>query len=35
MDNKKIQKFICKQKVSFICSIDKNGVPNAKAMLKP
>ena len=30
-----IQKFIKKQKVSFICSVDENGYPNVKAMLKP
>ena len=35
MDNKKIEKFIRKQKVSFICSIDSNNYPNCKAMLKP
>ena len=35
MDLIKIQKFIKKQKVSFICSIDENGFPNIKAMLKP
>ena len=35
MDLIKIQKFIKKQKVSFICSIDENGFPNVKAMLKP
>ena len=31
----KIEKFIKKQKVAFICSIDKEGYPNVKAMLKP
>lgn len=31
----KIEKFIDKQKVSFISSIDENGYPNIKAMLKP
>ena len=35
MDLKAIEKFIDKQKVSFICSIDINGYPNVKAMLKP
>ncbi|MCM1283413.1 MAG: pyridoxamine 5'-phosphate oxidase family protein, partial [Roseburia sp.] len=35
MDILKIEKFIAKQKVSFICSIDENGYPNIKAMLKP
>lgn len=35
MNLNKIQKFIRKQKVSFIGSVDKNGYPNMKAMLKP
>ncbi len=35
MDLRKIEKFIKKQKVSFICSVDENGYPNIKAMLKP
>ena len=35
MDLKKMEKFIDKQKVSFICSIDKDNYPNVKAMLKP
>ena len=35
MDFKKLEKFIDKQKVSFICSIDDNNYPNMKAMLKP
>lgn len=35
MDNSKIEKFIRKQKVAFICSVDENGFPNVKAMLKP
>ena len=35
MDLKKIEKFIDKQKVSFICSIDDKNYPNVKAMLKP
>ena len=30
-----IEKFIDKQKVSFICSIDDENYPNVKAMLKP
>ena len=35
MDLKKIEKFIDKQKVSFICSIDDDDYPNVRAMLKP
>ena len=35
MDLKKIEKFISRQKVSFICSIDDEDFPNAKAMLRP
>lgn len=35
MDVKKIEKFIDKQKVSFIGSIDNENYPNVKAMLKP
>ena len=35
MDLRIIEAFIRKQKVSFICSIDENGCPNVKAMLKP
>lgn len=35
VDIEKVQKFIRKQKVSFICSVDEDGVPNVKAMLKP
>ena len=27
--------FIRKQKVAFICSVDEEGFPNVKAMLKP
>ncbi len=34
MDLRKIEKFIDKQKVSFICSIDEENYPNVKAMLK-
>ena len=30
-----IEKFINKQRVSFICSIDDNNYPNVKAMLAP
>ena len=35
MDNNKIAEFIKKQKVAFICSVDEDGFPNVKAMLKP
>lgn len=35
MDLKKMEKFIDKQKVSFISSIDNESYPNVKAMLKP
>lgn len=35
MDISKVEKFIDKQKVSFICSVDDEGFPNAKAMLMP
>lgn len=35
MNINKIGRFIDKQKVSFICSIDDAGYPNVKAMLKP
>ena len=35
MDNSKIAEFIKKQKVAFICSVDEDGFPNVKAMLKP
>lgn len=35
MELSKIEKFIDKQKVSFICSIDEENHPNVKAMLKP
>lgn len=34
MNLKKIEKFIDKQKVSFICSVDHENYPNVKAMLK-
>ena len=35
MNLKKIENFIDKQKVSFICSVDNENYPNVKAMLKP
>ena len=35
MELNKIIRFIDKQKVSFICSVDEDGFPNVKAMLKP
>lgn len=35
MNLKKIENFIDKQKVSFICSTDNEGYPNVKAMLRP
>ena len=35
MDLKKMEKFIDKQKISFISSIDNENYPNVKAMLKP
>lgn len=35
MELNKIEKFIDKQKISFICSIDEENYPNVKAMLKP
>ena len=35
MDKKTIEIFIMKQKVAFICSVDEEGFPNVKAMLKP
>lgn len=35
MDNNKIADFIRKQNVAFICSVDEEGFPNVKAMLKP
>lgn len=35
MDLEKVLKFIKKQRVSFICSVDEYGCPNVKAMLKP
>ncbi len=35
MDLKKIENFIDRQNVSFICSVDNEYYPNVKAMLKP
>lgn len=35
MDPTKIEKFIDKQKVCLICSIDDENYPNVRAMLKP
>ena len=35
MELKRIERFIAKQKVSFVCSIDDDNYPNVKAMLKP
>lgn len=35
MELRQIRKFIDRQKVSFICSVDENGYPNVKAMLRP
>ena len=35
MDKNMIIRFIKKQKVAFICSVDEEGFPNVKAMLKP
>jgi general stress protein 26 len=35
MDLHKIEKFIGRQKVSFVCSVDGEGFPNVKAMLRP
>ena len=35
MDHNIVAKFIRKQKVAFICSVDEEGFPNVKAMLKP
>ena len=35
MDKNSIMQFIDRQKVSFICSVDDNGFPNVKAMLRP
>lgn len=35
MNTADIERFISKQKVSFVCSIDSDNYPNVKAMLKP
>ena len=35
MDLRKIEDFIRRQKVAFICSVDGDGYPNVKAMLRP
>ena len=35
MDTDRIEGFIRKQKVAFICSVDEEGFPNVKAMLRP
>ena len=35
LNSSEIEKFLRKQKVSFICSIDSNNYPNVKAMLRP
>ena len=35
MEKSKIESFIRKQKVAFICSVDEDEFPNVKAMLKP
>ncbi|QTE71613.1 pyridoxamine 5'-phosphate oxidase family protein [Clostridiales bacterium FE2011] len=35
MDLKEIERFVGKQDVSFVCSMDDDGFPNVKAMLKP
>lgn len=35
MDLNKIAKFVDKQKVCFICSVNDENYPNVKAMLKP
>lgn len=35
MTQKELEKFIDRQNVSFICSVDGNNYPNMKAMLKP
>ena len=35
MDISKIEKFIDRQRVGFICSVDGEGFPNVKAMLSP
>lgn len=35
MDLSKIEKFIDRQRVSSICSVDSEGFPNVRAILKP
>ena len=35
MDLKKIERFIAKRSVAILCSVDEEGFPNGKAMLKP
>ncbi|MBQ6266843.1 MAG: pyridoxamine 5'-phosphate oxidase family protein [Clostridia bacterium] len=35
MEKAKLEGFIRKQKVAFICSVDENGFPAVKAMLRP
>ena len=35
MDLKAVERFISRQKVSFVCSVDEEGCPNVKAMLRP
>ena len=35
MNLEEIEKFIDRQNVSFVCSIDEDAFPNVKAMLKP
>ncbi|MBR5767843.1 MAG: pyridoxamine 5'-phosphate oxidase family protein [Clostridia bacterium] len=35
MDKSKIEKFIGRRQVAFICSVDGEGFPNVKAMLRP
>ena len=35
MDIKKLETFIDRQSVSFICSVDEENFPHVKAMLKP
>ena len=35
MDLKKLEKFVSRRKVAFVCSVDGENFPNVKAMLKP
>lgn len=35
MDLKKLEKFVGRRKVAFVCSVDSENFPNVKAMLKP